>query len=128
MTRHGNGRGAHPPADWTRGSAGLAYQSCPRCARHWYFHREFCPDCGANKPSSLQSTGKGVVHARTVVYRAPDDDFRALAPYTIVLVDLDDDFRAMGHGAPDLAIGDRVRCEFRTLAGRLLPWFDKEPR
>jgi len=117
---------AAEPADWTRGGAGIAFQKCPACAHAWYFRRGFCPVCGAAGPADLASAGRGTVHAGTLVHRAPTEEFRALAPYRILLVDLDEGFRMMGHGAPDLAIGDRVLCGFRPLAERLVPFFDKD--
>ncbi len=114
------------PADWTRGSAGITFQKCSRCEHVWYFRRDFCPTCGAAEPQALPSPGSGTVHAATLVHRAPTDEFRALAPYRIVLVEIDEGFRMMGHGEPDLALGDRVTCSFRPLADRLLPYFQKE--
>ena len=91
--------------DWTRGERGLALQRCPRCANVWYFRRDFCPGCGAREPEALAPAGGGTVEASTRVHRAPDDAFRALAPYRLVLVRLDEGPRAMGHGDPSLVIG-----------------------
>src|SRR5690606_17521123 len=94
------------------GSAEVPGMSCASCGHAWYFRRAFCPECGANDPRDMPSAGLGIVHADTLVHRAPTDEFRALAPYRIVLVDLEEGFRMMGHGDPNLAIGDRVRCGF----------------
>ncbi len=118
---------AAAPPDWIGGDAGIVYQACARCAQVWYFRRSFCPACGAAGPRELASAGRGQVHADTLVHRAPTDEFRALAPYRIVLVDIDEGFRMMGHGEPGLAIGDRVQCGFKPLGDRLLPYFEKEP-
>jgi uncharacterized OB-fold protein len=118
----------HASADWTRGAAALVFQACAACGHVWYFRRDFCPACGAADPQDVTSAGAGTVHAGTLVHRAPSDEFRALAPYRIVLVDIDEGFRMMGHGDPDLAIGDRVRCRFEALGERLLPHFGKEDR
>ena len=112
--------------DWTQGGEALSYQHCGACQHVWFFRRDFCPSCGQREPHTAVSAGQGIVHASTLVHRAPSDEFRALAPYRIVLVDLAEGFRAMGHGDPALAIGDRVRCRIRTLAGRALPYFDKD--
>jgi uncharacterized OB-fold protein len=49
---------------------------------------------------------------------------RAHAPYLIVLVDADEGFRLMAHGAHDLRIGARVRCRFVPFGDRLIPFFD----
>ena len=112
-------------ADWTRGGEGLAYQACSACGSRWYFHRTFCPRCGQAPPEDRAAAGGGTVHAVTLVARAPSEALRAHAPYAIVLVDADEGFRVMAHGAQGLRIGDRVRCRFIDLAGRLVPYFEK---
>ena len=117
---------ASGPPDWTRGGAGIVYQVCAVCGHAWYVRRAFCPECGATGPRELASAGRGTVHTGTLVHRAPTDEFRALAPYRIVLVDIDEGFRMMGHGEPSLDIGDRVQCGFKPLGDRLLPYFEKE--
>jgi len=113
------------PADWTLGAPGIVYQRCRACDQVWYFRRGFCPACGEDGPQALPATGDGTVHATTLVHRAPSDEFRALAPYRIVLVDCDEGFRMMAHGHHDLAIGDRVHCRFEPMGHRLLPFFER---
>jgi len=112
-------------ADWTRGEAAIVYQSCPACAAVWYFRRGFCPSCGAREPRSLAASGGGVVHATTLVCRAATPEAKAHVPYTIVLVDTVEGFRMMGHGASDLAIGDKVVARFERFTDRLVPHFVK---
>ena len=114
-------------SDWTQGGKQVVFQQCGACHNTWYFHRSFCPDCGHAAPANVTSTGAGTVHAITLVHRAPSDEFRAAAPYRIVLVDAAEGFRMMGHGDLSLAIGDPVRCHIRSIAGRWLPYFEKEP-
>lgn len=126
MPAAGRADPAAAPSDWTRGGTGIVYQACAACAHVWYFRRAFCPGCGAAGPRELPSAGQGTVHAGTLIHRAPTDEFRALAPYRIVLVDIDEGFRMMGHGEPDLAIGDRVQCVFRQLGDRSLPYFTRK--
>ena len=116
-----------PSSDWTRGGNRVCFQRCGTCHHTWYFYRDFCPTCGHDAPATSGSTGLGVVHASTLVQRAPSDEFRAIGPYRIVLVDVAEGFRMMAHGHVSLAIGDRVRCNVRNVAGRLLPFFDREP-
>jgi uncharacterized protein len=112
-------------ADWSAGEEGIAYQSCPSCGNVWYFRRGFCPRCGSAPPNLLQASGLGIVYATTLVTRAPSEELRAHAPYAIVLVDADEGFRLMGHAAPELRIGDRARCRFIQLAGKLIPYFER---
>lgn len=111
--------------DWTKDGDGIVYQSCDKCQAAWYFQRHFCPKCGTSAPATLQASGLGTVHARTLVARAPTEELRAHAPYLIVLVDADEGFRLMAHGDAAVQIGDRVRARFTQLAGHKIPYFDK---
>jgi uncharacterized protein len=113
--------------DWTQGGDHLHYQHCGSCANRWYFKRNFCPTCGQATPSTHVSSGVGKVCATTMVHRAPSDEFRAVVPYRIVLVNLVDGIRVMGHADNDVLMGDQVRCEVRAIAGRNLPFFVKDP-
>lgn len=106
-------------------SESLHYQRCGACKHTWYFRRDFCPACGNAAPQTLASEGIGTLYASTLVHRAPAAEFKDLLPYTIVLVDLREGFRVMGHGEPGLPLDCAVRCEMRTVAGRLLPFFLK---
>ena len=112
-------------SSWTEGGHSLVLQSCKACRHSWYFQRSFCPACGQTAPTQSVSVGTGTVHASTLVQRAPNDEFRAIAPYRIVLVDVLEGFRVMGHGDAELSIGDAVRCEVRQIAGRPLPFFTR---
>ena len=98
-----------PQGDWTTGAEAVLYELCPACGHLSYFRREFCPACGTSPVTVLASAGTGTVYAATVVVRAPSPDWKALAPYPILLVDLDEGIRMMAHGATGLRIGDRVR-------------------
>ena len=107
--------------------AGLPYQRCSACGHIWYFQRGFCPECGHAPPLALAAAGAGTLYAATLVHRAPSEEFKALVPYSIVLVDMREGFRVMGHAEPGLALDAPVRCEMRRIAGRLLPFFVKDP-
>src|SRR5581483_11697236 len=108
---------------WQGCAAGtLRYQRCDACGRAQFYPRPFCARCGGATDWAL-SDGCGTVYAVTRVSRAPSADFAALVPYDILLVDLDQGFRMMAHGAPGLAIGERVRMSFRAHGERALPYF-----
>jgi len=47
-------------------------------------------------------------------------------PYDILPVNLDEGFRMMAHGAPGLAISERVRASFRAHGERALPYFRRD--
>ncbi len=111
---------------WAGCAAGeLRYQRCGACAALQSYPRANCANCGANDMQWQTASGRGTVYAWTRVERAPSDEFRALAPYVIVLVDLDEGYRMMAHGAAGLAIGDRVRAGFFEHGGRHLPRFER---
>ena len=114
-------------SDWTRGGDRIVFQHCQSCGHVFYFQRSFCPACGGAEPQQRVSGGRGTLHAHTLVQRAPSDEFRAITPYAIVLVDLAEGFRVMAHGDPSLRIGDAVVGRIETLAGRPLPYFNKVP-
>lgn len=103
----------------------LRYQRCAACGRAQFYPRPFCARCGG-APAWAHSKGCGTVYAVTRVGRAPSPDFAALVPYDILLVDLDEGFRMMAHGAAGLAIGARVRVSFRAHGERALPYFKRE--
>lgn len=115
------------PNDWTEGTEGIAYQRCAGCGHVWYFRRGFCPACGGERHERLPASGRGVVHAVTVVTRAPSDALRPYAPYAIALVDADEGFRLMAHVAPGIAIGDRVQVGFHRFGEHLVPLFTRAP-
>jgi uncharacterized protein len=86
----------------------LRYQRCDACASALTGQRYACTHCGSTSLAWCDAAGTGTVYAVSTVHRAPTEAFRALAPYTLVLVDLDEGPRVMAHGAPGLAIGDPV--------------------
>jgi uncharacterized OB-fold protein len=112
-----------PVADWTGGAQAIVYQSCGACKHLWYFRRSFCPSCGAQDVSDLKASGEGVVHAISVVTRAATPEARARVPYAVVLIDMAEGFRMMGHGDNDLKIGERVNARFEDFTGRIVPFF-----
>ena len=111
---------------WNGCAAGeLRYQRCSACAALQSYPRAFCLRCGVAALEWRAAQGKGRVYAVTRVERAPSDEFRTLAPYVIVLVDLGEGYRMMAHGTPGLAIGDRVCAGFFEHGGRHLPRFER---
>ena len=66
----------------------LRFQRCTACGRAQRLARHACAWCGAPEPRWQSAAGTGTVFALTEVRRAPTDTFRALVPYTLVLVDL----------------------------------------
>jgi uncharacterized protein len=109
------------PPDWTDGVEALLYEACTACGHRAYFRRGFCAACGG-AVESLRCTGTGTVYAATVVVRAPSSEWKAAAPYALLLVDLAEGVRAMVHGEEGLAVGEPVRVGWTERAGRLVPF------
>ena len=105
--------------------AALTYQACAGCGARWWFRRERCPTCGRAGPLDRASAGEGTVEAVTVVHRPPSDDWRPYAPYALVLVWMDEEFRAMGLADRGLAIGERVTARSAVRAGNRVPVFGR---
>jgi uncharacterized protein len=101
----------------------LRYQRCTACAAALTGQRFACTGCGGVQLVWCDAAGTGTVWAVSTVHRAPTEAWRALAPYTLVLVDLDEGPRVMAHGKPGLVIGDRVVAQAVTLAGQALVRF-----
>ena len=102
----------------------LRYQRCERCGAAQRLARYACTACGESTLGWHDAAGTGRVFSLTEVKRAPTDAFKAMAPYTLVLVDLDEGARLMGHGRAGMAIGDRVRASVFTLDGQPLIRFE----
>lgn len=117
----------HQPlaAPFTEGLAqGLVrYQRCSACGTAQTLARYACQHCGHGALAWHDAAGTGTVRAVTVVARAPSDEFRPHAPYTLVLVQLDEGPRLMAHAAPGVRIGDAVRAGFFTHNGSTLVRF-----
>ena len=122
VDRSPSGAGAVPYLDGLERGV-LRYQRCTACGAPQTLTRDACTACGAESPAWLDARGVGTVRAVTVVSRAPSDTFRALVPYTLVLVDLDEGARVMAHGEPGVAIGERVVARFFRHGGRALVRF-----
>ena len=101
----------------------IRYQRCSACGTAQTLARYACQHCGHAGLAWHDAAGTGTVRAVTVVARAPSDEFRPLAPYTLVLVQLDEGPRLMAHATPGLRIGDAVRAGFFIHNGRTLVRF-----
>ena len=101
----------------------LRYQHCSQCQGAQTLARYACQHCGGTDLQWREASGHATVRAATVVARAPSDDFRPLAPYTLVIAELDEGPRLMAHALPGTQIGQRVRASTFEHAGRTLVRF-----
>ena len=103
----------------------IVYQRCEDCGAAQRLARYACSACASRRLAWLPAAGEGCVFAVTVVSRAPSEEFKALVPYGLALVDLDEGARLMGHAPVDLRIGERVRVEAFELGERRLVRFER---
>lgn len=75
----------------------LVVQRCAQCGAHQFYPRALCTSCGAPDPAWVDASGRGRLHAWSVVHRAPGPQFRERVPYVVALVDLDEGPRLMTH-------------------------------
>jgi len=89
----------------------LAFQWCRDCSTAVFYPRVLCPACGSASLEWRTSSGRGVVYAKTAVYRRDGE------PYSVALVDLEEGFRMMsrveGVHAEEVEIGQGVQFEVR---------------
>ena len=104
----------------------IRYQVCTGCGTAQTLARYACRACGGGKLEWRTARGSGEVYSTTTVARAPSDEFRALAPYTLAIVELEEGPRLMGHASPGVRIGDRVLARFFEFGDRRLIRFAKE--
>lgn len=103
----------------------LRFQRCTACGTAQTLARHACAHCGGATLHWETARGTATLHAVTVVARAPSDAFRALAPYTLVIAQLDEGPRLMAHAEPGLRIGERVTAGFFVHDGRTLVRFSR---
>lgn len=102
----------------------LRYQRCDSCGQAQTLRRYLCTQCGAATLHWHTASGQGTVRAHSTVHRAPTEEFKPLVPYTLVLVELEEGPRVMGHAHPSTAIGSRVEAHYFAHHGVTLLSFE----
>lgn len=113
-------------APFTEGLAAgvLRFQRCTRCRHAQTLARYACQRCACDSLQWEDASGGATIRAATVVSRAPSDEFRALAPYTLVIAQLDEGPRIMGHASAGMRIGQKALARFFEHDGRTLIRFE----
>jgi uncharacterized OB-fold protein len=111
----------------------LRVQRCVACNRWVWQPRPICPGCRAVAPAWQQVSGEGSV-ASWIVLRPPVlPAYADMAPFVVLLVELDEGVRMVGYLVDDagmvlrtdgareeVAIGSRVALRFHDQAGTKL--------
>jgi uncharacterized OB-fold protein len=105
----------------------LVLQRCSECRYFQHYPRSLCTRCLSDRLEFVASPGRGIVHTFTVIQRAPLPELKALTPYVLALIDLDEGVRMMSNIAGDsreAQIGLAVVVDFVDLAHEVtLPVF-----
>jgi uncharacterized OB-fold protein len=110
----------------------LVLQWCASCDRPIHFPREACPRCLSDDLGYRDATGRGTVHAVSVMPKPANPSMAGRAPYAVALVDLDEGARLLTDVVVDdpwsVTIGQRVSVVWEPLPdGRHLPRFAPDP-
>ena len=106
----------------------LVLQWCTSCEVPIHFPREVCPTCLGDDLEFRAASGRGTVHAVSVMPKAANPTMGGRGPYAVALVDLREGPRMFTNvitGDPDkVVVGQPVVVAWEPLAdGRHLPVF-----
>ena len=71
----------------------LWLRHCRACGNVYFYPRDICPDCFSRDTDWVQSSGRGILHAFSIVHRGPTPAFRDSVPYVAALVELEEGAR-----------------------------------
>jgi uncharacterized OB-fold protein len=95
----------------------LAVRACTHCGQVLHLPKAYCHGCGSWETAWRSVRPAGTLWSYTTTHRQLRAGFDA--PYTVVVVDLDEvpGTRLIGHlpGAPELTIGMPMRATFERL-------------
>ena len=112
----------------------LLVQSCGRCARLRFPPRSMCPSCQSFEAGWRKMSGRGCVWSYVVPHPPLTPAFEPLAPYNVIVVELEEDpgIRMVGNLVPSgggainqvdparIAIGARVELVFDDVGGGVI--------
>lgn len=110
----------------------LLLQWCSSCERPVHYPREACPHCLGTDLAFRPASGRGSVHAVTVVPKPGNPTMKGRGPYAVALVQLEEGVRFFTNVVADdpdsVAIDDAVEVAWEALSdGRHLPVFVVAP-
>jgi uncharacterized OB-fold protein len=93
----------------------LVLPRCDRCGEHIWYPRRYCPFCSSRQVSWVEVSGRGTIYSFTVMRRG-DGPYRAVAPYVLAYVELDEGPRVLTNivevDVERVAVGQAVRAVF----------------
>lgn len=104
----------------------LMFQRCDDCHAAVFPPRAHCPACWGTSLQWRESSGHGIVASVVVVHRPGHPAFASLAPFTLVLVDLEERFRMLSRLVDtddDISVGTDVQVQWEESGEVTLPLF-----
>jgi uncharacterized protein len=112
----------------------LMVQSCGRCTRLRFPPRSMCPWCGSFEAIWRAMSGRGAIWSFVVPHPPLTPAFQPLAPYNVIVVELEDDsgIRMVGNlvasagsainqiDPREIRIGARVKVVFQDAGGGVM--------
>jgi uncharacterized OB-fold protein len=86
----------------------LTIQRCSDCAKPRHYPSVLCPHCYSADHDWIIASGRGKLHSWTVTHHGFHPAFKALLPYTLVTVDIEEGVRVLG------LLGDGAAQELKT--------------
>ena len=86
----------------------LRVQRCGECGLHHHYPRLGCPHCGSDALEWVTASGRGTIHAFTVIRQHGIPPFNEQVPFVVALVDLDEPGARFIAQLPGLAPADAV--------------------
>ena len=83
----------------------LLLQYCERCQRYQFYPRLYCMQCGADRLSWVEASGRGVIYSYTIIHQNKSPEFVHDTPYNVAIIQLEEGPRLMSN-IVDVAPGD----------------------
>lgn len=107
----------------------LRYQQCDDCGTVVFYPRAHCTGCVGGNLSWKTATGQGTVYTFSVVRQSYHPFFRALVPYAVAWIDLDEGPRMLANitgvedPTRDIQVGQRVAVTWEDHEDLAIPLF-----
>lgn len=107
----------------------LRYQQCESCGTVVFYPRGHCTGCLDSKLTWKTASGKGTVYTFSIVRQSYHPFFRALVPYAVAWIDLDEGPRLLANitgvddPTTDVHVGQRVSVTWEDHDELSIPLF-----
>jgi uncharacterized protein len=106
---------------------GFVLQHCDACGKALFYPRAHCPHCWSERLTWREASGRGTVKSFSVIHRPGHFAWAAVAPYVIVLIDLDEGPTMLSQlivdDPADARVGLRVTLRPVAIGEYTLPFF-----